>query len=255
MSAKAAPSKSAAPAVAGPTRAMILAAGLGTRMRPLSEAKPKPLIEVMGKPLIDHAIDRLKAAGVTLIVVNVHYKADMLKAHLARRKDIEIRISEETDNLLDTGGGIAKALPNFEGQPFFTHNSDSLWVEGMGSALERMKTRWNPAVMDSLMLLAPAVTAIGYEGRGDFDMDPWGKLARREEQRLAPFIWTGVQIIHPRLFEAAPKGKFSINLLWDKALEHGRLYGLRLDGVWIHVGAPEGFHEAERFLRNLQQTR
>ena len=255
MSAKASPAKAAAPAIAGPTRAMILAAGLGTRMRPLSQEKPKPLIEVMGRPLIDHAIDRLKAASVTLIVVNVHFKADMLKAHLAKRKDVEIRISEENDNLLDTGGGIAKALPHFQGQPFFTHNSDSLWVEGMGSALERMKTRWDPEAMDALMLLAPAVTAIGYEGRGDFDMDPWGKLARRGEQKLAPFIWTGVQIIHPRLFEGASAGKFSINLLWDKAIERERLYGLRLDGVWIHVGAPEGFHDAERFLRNLQHTR
>ncbi len=244
-----------APAVAGPTRAMILAAGLGTRMRPLSEAKPKPLIEVMGKALIDHAIDRLKAAGVTLIVVNVHYKADQLKAHLAKRIDVEIRISEETDNLLDTGGGIAKALPLFEGQPFFTHNSDSMWVEGMGSALERLKARWKPKDMDALMLLAPAVTAIGYEGRGDFDMDAWGRLTRREEQRLAPFVWTGVQILHPRLFDGAPAGKFSINPLWDKAIERGRLYGMRLDGVWIHVGAPEGFHDAENFLRNLQRTR
>jgi MurNAc alpha-1-phosphate uridylyltransferase len=253
MNAKASAMK--AIAIAGPTRAMILAAGLGTRMRPLSEAKPKPLIEVMGKTLIDHAIDRLKAAGVTLIVVNVHYKADMLKAHLAKRKDVKIRISEENDNLLDTGGGIAKALPLFEGQPFFTHNSDSMWVEGMGSALERMKARWNPNTMDTLMLLAPAVTAIGYEGRGDFDMDPWGRLTRRGEQKLTPFVWTGVQIIHPRLFDGAPTGKFSINPLWDKAIEGGRLYGVRLDGVWIHVGAPEGFHEAEAFLRSLQRIR
>lgn len=247
--------KASAATIAAPTRAMILAAGLGTRMRPLSEGKPKPLIQVMGKALIDHAIDRLKAAGVTLIVVNVHYKAEMLKAHLAKRKDVEIRISEENDNLLDTGGGIAKALPYFEGQPFFTHNSDSMWVEGMGSALNRMKARWKPQDMDALMLLASAVTAIGYEGRGDFEMDPWGRLTRRGEQKLAPFVWTGVQIVHPRLFDGAPAGKFSINPLWDKAMARGRLHGMRLDGVWIHVGAPEGFHDAEAFLRNLQRTR
>ncbi len=247
--------KASAATIAAPTRAMILAAGLGTRMRPLSEGKPKPLIQVMGKALIDHAIDRLKAAGVTLIVVNVHYKAEMLKAHLAKRKDVEIRISEENDNLLDTGGGIAKALPYFEGQPFFTHNSDSMWVEGMGSALNRMKARWKPQDMDALMLLASAVTAIGYEGRGDFEMDPWGRLTRRGEQKLAPFVWTGVQIVHPRLFDGAPAGKFSINPLWDKAISRGRLHGMRLDGVWIHVGAPEGFHDAEAFLRNLQRTR
>jgi MurNAc alpha-1-phosphate uridylyltransferase len=130
-----------------------------------------------------------------------------------------------------------------------------MWVEGMGSALERMKARWKPDIMDVLMLLAPAVTAIGYEGRGDFDMDPWGHLTRRGEQKLAPFVWTGVQIVHPRLFDGAPKGKFSINPLWDKAIERGRLYGMRLDGVWIHVGAPEGFHDAEAFLRNLQRIR
>ncbi len=247
--------KASAATIAAPTRAMILAAGLGTRMRPLSEGKPKPLIQVMGKALIDHAIDRLKAAGVTLIVVNVHYKAEMLKAHLAKRKDVEIRISEENDNLLDTGGGIAKALPYFEGQPFFTHNSDSMWVEGMGSALNRMKARWKPQDMDALMLLASAVTAIGYEGRGDFEMDPWGRLTRRGEQKLAPFVWTGVQIVHPRLFDGAPAGKYSINPLWDKAMARGRLHGMRLDGVWIHVGAPEGFHDAEAFLRNLQRTR
>lgn len=241
--------------ISAPTRAMILAAGLGTRMRPLSDTKPKPLIEVMGKPLIDHAIDRLKAAGVTLIVVNVHYKADILKAHLAKRKDVEIKISEESDNLLDTGGGIAKALPLFEGQPFFTHNSDSMWVEGMGSALGRLIERWDAASMDSLMLLASAVTAIGYEGRGDFDMDPWGRLARRGEQQIAPFVWTGVQIIHPRLFDGAPTGKFSINPLWDNAIGKGRLFGQRLDGVWIHVGAPEGLQDAEWFLKNLQRSR
>lgn len=252
MSAK--PAK-ASKAVSGPTRAMILAAGLGTRMRPLAEEKPKPLVEVMGKPLIDHAIDRLAAAGVTLVVVNVHHRAEAIKVHLAKRKDIDIRISEESDNLLDTGGGIAKALPYFEGQPFFTHNSDSLWVEGMGSALERMKKRWDAQPMDGLMLLAPAVSAIGYEGRGDFEMDPWGRLTRRGEQKLAPFVWTGVQIIHPRLFDGAPKGRFSVNLLWDKAIERGRLYGIRLDGVWMHVGAPEGFHDAEAFLRGLQRTR
>ncbi|MGQ0741657.1 MAG: nucleotidyltransferase family protein [Alphaproteobacteria bacterium] len=241
--------------MAGPRHAMILAAGLGTRMRPLSEDKPKPLIEVQGKPLIDHAIDRLKAAGVALIVVNVHYRAEMLKAHLARRKDVEIQISEENDNLLDTGGGIAKALPVLGNAPFFTHNSDSLWVEGMGGALERMKRRWDPAVMDALMLLAPSVTAIGYEGRGDFNMDPDGRLTRRGEQNLSAFVWTGVQIIHPRLFDSAPKGKFSINLLWDRAIERGCLYGIRLDGVWIHVGSPEGFHDAERYFRGLAQTR
>ena len=156
-------------------RAMILAAGLGTRMMPLTANKPKPLVELQGKPLIDHCIDRLARGGVNFIVVNVHYKAELLIAHLekrkARDKSIDIHICDETEAILDTGGAVAKALPYFEGEPFFTQNSDSLWVEGMGSAMARMRVRWNPETMDALMLLAPTTTAIGFEGRGDFEMD------------------------------------------------------------------------------------
>jgi len=234
---------------------MILAAGLGTRMAPLTVARPKPLIALNGKPLIDYAIDRLVQGGVNFIVVNVHYLADQLIAHLqkrqARDKNLQIHICDETDAILDTGGAIAKALPYFEGEPFFAHNSDSLWVEGMGSALARMRARWNPDTMDALMLLAPCATAIGYDGRGDFQMDAWGALKRRAEMSLAPFVWTGLQIVHPRLFDGAPTGRFSINPLWDKAIEAGRLYGVRLDGVWIHVGTPQALEEAENFLRDL----
>ena len=238
-----------------PKKAMILAAGLGTRMAPLTATRPKPLIELNGKALIDYAIDRFVQHGVNLIVVNVHYLADQLVAHLKKRKDVEIRICDERDAILDTGGAIAKAMPLFEGEPFFTHNSDSLWVEGMGSALARMRQRWNPDTMDALMLLAATVTAIGFDGRGDFEMDSLGALKRREEMSLAPFVWTGVQIVHPRLFDGAPKsGRFSINPLWDRAIEKGRLFGQRLDGVWIHVGSPQALEEAEGFLRDLAQT-
>ncbi|HEV2562934.1 MAG TPA: nucleotidyltransferase family protein [Rhizomicrobium sp.] len=237
--------------MSGPTRAMIMAAGLGTRMRPLTNDRPKPLVQVRGKALIDHAIDRLVQTGVKMIVVNVHYHADLLKAHLAKRKDVEIRISDESDQLMDSGGGIAKALHHFEGEPFFTHNSDSIWVEGTGQALERLKARWNPDAMDSLMLLSPTVTAVCYEGRGDFMMDAEGHLARVPEQRVAPFVWIGVQILHPRMFEGAPKGKFSINPLWDRAIEKGRLYGIRLDGVWMHIDRPEAVSESEDFLADL----
>jgi N-acetyl-alpha-D-muramate 1-phosphate uridylyltransferase len=237
-----------------PKKAMILAAGLGTRMAPLTASRPKPLIELKGKALIDYAIDRFVQHGVNLIVVNVHYLADQLMAHLKKRKDVEIRICDETDAILDTGGAIAKALPYFEGEPFFTHNSDSLWVEGMGSALRRMRERWNPETMDALMLLAPTVTAIGFDGRGDFEMDALGALKRRAEMTLAPFVWTGVQIVHPRLFAGAPKGRFSINPLWDRAMENGRLFGIRLDGVWIHVGTPQALEEAEGFLHDLART-
>jgi MurNAc alpha-1-phosphate uridylyltransferase len=230
---------------------MILAAGLGTRMRPLTNDRPKPLIKVRGKTLIDHAIDRLVQAGVELIVVNVHYRADMLKEHLSARRDVEIRISDETEGLLDSGGGIANVLPWFEGEPFFTHNSDSIWVEGTGHALEKLKARWNPQDMDALMLVAPTVTSVSYEGRGDFMMDADGRLARVAEQRVAPFVWSGVQIVHPRLFEDLPARKFSINLLWDRAIDKGRLFGLRLDGVWMHIDRPEAITDSEAFLADL----
>ena len=233
------------------TRAMIMAAGLGTRMRPLTLDRPKPLVEVRGKALIDHAVDRLVQAGVTMIVVNLHYQADKLKTHLLKRRDVEIRFSEEPDTLLGTGGGIVKALPHFEGHPFFVHNSDSIWVEGIGHALDRMQNLWNPEEMDGLLLLASMVTALGFEGRGDFLMDAEGRLARVPEQRMSPFAYPGVQIVHPRIFDNAPKGAFSMNLLWDRAIEAGRLFGVRLDGVWMHVGTAEAVKEAEEFLADL----
>ena len=233
------------------TRAMIMAAGLGTRMRPLTNDRPKPLVEVRGRALIDYAIDRLVAAGVKMIVVNVHHHAEMLRAHVTKRKDVKIVISDESEGLLDSGGGIAKVLSLFEGGPFFTHNSDSVWVEGAGSALERMKARWDPNTMDSLMLVAPTVNARCYEGRGDFLMDADGRLTRVPEHRVAPFVWIGVQILHPRLFEGAPEGKFSINPLWDKSIEKGRLFGIRLDGIWMHIDRPDAVTDAERFLADL----
>ncbi|HUO94160.1 MAG TPA: nucleotidyltransferase family protein [Rhizomicrobium sp.] len=233
------------------TRAMIMAAGLGTRMRPLTLDRPKPLVEVRGKALIDHAVDRLVQAGVTMIVVNLHYHAEMLKKHLQKRRDVEIRFSEEPDTLLGTGGGIVKALPNFEGQPFFVHNSDSIWVEGIGHALDRMQTLWNPGEMDGLLLLASMVTALGFEGKGDFLLDAEGRIARVPEQRVSPFAYPGVQIVHPKIFDGAPKGAFSMNLLWDRSIEKGRLFGVRLDGVWMHVGTAEAVREAEDFLADL----
>jgi len=230
---------------------MVMAAGLGTRMRPLTNDRPKPLVQVMGKALIDHAIDRLVAAGVTLIVVNAHYKSDQLKAHLAARKDVEIRISDEHDEILGTGGGIVKALPNFEGEPFFVLNSDSVWVEGMGHALERMQERWNADEMDALLLMASMVTALGFEGGGDFNMDSEGHLTRVADRRVSPFAYPGVQIVHPRIFGNAPQGSFSMNVLWNVAIEKQRLYGIRLDGVWMHVGTPEAVKEADDFLADL----
>ena len=235
----------------GPKHAMIMAAGLGTRMRPLTIEKPKPLIEIQGKALIDHVIDRLVAAGVTTIVVNVHYRADMIEEHLAGRKDAKIEISDERAELLDSGGGIFKALDRFKGKPFFHVNSDTVWVEGGGSALERLKARWNPDTMDALMLLAPTVNTVCYDGRGDFMMDTEGKLSRVPEHHVAPFVWMSVEIVHPRLFDGAPGGKFSINPLWDKAIARDRLYGVRLDGVWMHIDRPDAVTASEAFLADL----
>lgn len=237
--------------MSSPTRAMIMAAGLGTRMRPLTNDRPKPLVKVGGKALIDHAIDRLAAAGVKTVVVNLHYKAEMVKEHLAGRKDVEILYSDESEGLLGTGGGVAMALAHFRGEPFYIHNSDTIWVEGYGAALDRMTAYWDPEKMDALLLMAPMVTSMGYEGTGDFMMDSSGRLSRVPPGRVSPFAFPGVQIVHPRLFENPPNGGFSTNVLWDRAIEKERLFGIRLDGVWIHVGTPGAVAEAEEFLADL----
>ena len=228
---------------------MIMGAGLGVRMRPLTDDRPKPLIIVAGKTLLDHSIDRLVEAGVTMIVVNLHYKAQMLRTHLAKRYDVEIRYSDETDQLLDTGGGVVKALSNFNGKPFFVLNSDSIWVEGPVSALSSMIEHWNEDQMDGLLLLADMATAIGYEGNGDFVLKAQGQLLRARQHAGAAYAYPGVQIVHPRLFDDAPEGPFSTNLMWDRAIAKGRLYGTVLDGVWIHVGTPLAHKEAEAYLR------
>lgn len=230
------------------TTAMVLAAGLGTRMRPLTDSIPKPLVPLKDRPLIDHVLDRLVIAGITKAVVNVHHHADALEAHLEGRKKPAITISDERGVLLDTGGGIVRALPLIGDKPFLIHNSDSVWIEGVGSNIARLLAAWDPDRMDSLMLLANAVTSLGYDGRGDFMMDTEGVLSRRPEQKDAPFVFTGVSIAHPRMFEGAPAGKFSLNKLWDRAIEQRRLYGVRLDGAWMHVGTPEALAEAEQWI-------
>ncbi len=233
------------------TRAMIMAAGLGTRMRPLTNDRPKPMVTVLGKTLIDHALDRLVAAGVTLAVVNLHYKGDMLRAHLGRRHDIEIVFSDESDEILGTGGGVVKAMPHFAGEPFFILNSDSVWVEGYSPALVSMQALWDSERMDGLLLLAAMTTAMGYEGRGDFVMDADGHIGRVPERGSAPYAYPGVQIVHPRLFADPPEGEFSTNRMWDRAIADGRLFGTRLEGVWIHVGTPEARDQAEKYLAAL----
>jgi MurNAc alpha-1-phosphate uridylyltransferase len=233
-------------------RAMIMAAGLGVRMRPLTDDRPKPLIAVGGRPLIDHALDRLVTAGVEVAVVNLHYKAEMLRAHLNKRRDIEIRYSVEDDALLDTGGGVVKALAHFENEAFFILNSDSLWIEGYGSALPAMMHLWDETRMDGLLLLAAMVSALGYEGwRGDFRLSATGHVSRVPERVISPFAFPGVQIVHPRLFADPPAPAFSTNVMWDRAIVRERLYGMRLDGVWLHVGSPEARADAEEFFARL----
>jgi MurNAc alpha-1-phosphate uridylyltransferase len=233
------------------TAAMIMGAGLGTRMRPLTDDRPKPLVTVGGKTLIDHSIDRLVAAGVTRIVVNLHYKADMLRAHLAKRRDVEIVFSDETDKLLDTGGGVVKAMPHFEDAPFFVINSDSIWVEGRHPALPAMLAAWDERRMDGLLLLAEMKTALGYEGTGDFALTADNRVARARGSPAPHYAYPGVQIVHPRMFAGAPNDAFSTNLMWDRAIAAGTLSGTLLDGVWIHVGTPEARDEAEAYLRAL----
>ena len=235
------------------TRAMIMAAGLGTRMRPLTNNLPKPLVEVRGKPLIDHALDRLVQAGVKLIVVNVHYRADLLKAHLAKRTTWRSDLRRDGCTARH-GRRHRQGAAHFEGQPFFVHNSDSIWVEGMGHALERMQALWNPDEMDALLLLASMVTALGFEGPGDFYMDPEGRVARVGELQSSPFAYPGVQIVHPRIFETRQPGEFSMNRLWDRSIENGRLFGMRLDGVWMHVGTAEAV-QAGRSLSRRPRAR
>jgi N-acetyl-alpha-D-muramate 1-phosphate uridylyltransferase len=233
-----------------PEAGMVLAAGLGTRMRPLTDRLPKPLVRLKERALIDHVLDRLAAAGLARAVVNVHHHADALEAHLRQRKTPKIEISDERGVLLDTGGGVVRALPKLGPGPFLIHNSDSVWIEGVGSNLERMFASWDSGAMDSLMLLASAATSLGYEGSGDFAMGTDGRLSRRGERQMVPFVFTGVSIAHPRMFENAPEGRFSLNKLWDEAIDKGRLFGIRLEGLWMHVGTPEALTEAERWIES-----
>ncbi len=232
-------------------KAIIMGAGLGSRMAPLTDDKPKPLIPFMGKPLIDHALSRLEAAGVEEVVVNLHYRADQLEAHLTGRTTPKIIFSDERDLLMDTGGGVKKARPLLGDDPIFTFNSDSVWIEGQRPTLTRMLEAWNPARMDALLMISSAVNTIGEVRRGDFTMGPAGELFRRAEACVAPFMYAGVQIIDPKLFDEGPDGPFSTNFVWDRAIERGRLFGLRMEATWMHVGTPGDLEDAERFLRDL----
>jgi N-acetyl-alpha-D-muramate 1-phosphate uridylyltransferase len=232
-----------------PRRAMVLAAGLGVRMRPLTDTMPKPLVAVAGKPLLDHVLDRLAITGVERAVVNVHYLGEQIAQHLKNRTNPAITISDERGLLLGTGGGVVKALPALGDAPFFHINSDTLWIDGVKPNLARLAEGFDPATMDALLLLASTTGSIGYTGRGDFAMLPDGRLKKRGEREVAPFVYAGAAILSPALFKDAPQGEFSLTTLFDRAAEAGRLHGLRLEGLWMHVGTPDAIATAEKAIK------
>ena len=229
---------------------MVLAAGRGERMRPLSDSRPKPLIRLRGRALIDMALDHLRTAGVSDAVVNLHHLGDQIEQHLAACETPRISFLPEA-RLLDTGGGVRQALPLLGERPFYVVNGDVVWLDGRAPALARLAEAWSEARMDALLLLHPTAYALGYEGRGDFMMTPDGLLRRRREREVAPFVFAGPQILHPRLFEGAPDGAFSLNLLYDRAIESQRLWGVRHDGEWFHVGTPDALEATEEALHFL----
>jgi MurNAc alpha-1-phosphate uridylyltransferase len=228
-----------------PSKAMVLAAGLGLRMRPLTDHMPKPLVRVAGRPLLDYGLDKLAAAGVTDAVVNVHYLGDQIIDHVASRSRPRVTISDERDQVLGTGGGVVKALPLLGTKPFFHVNSDTMWIDGVRSNLTRLAETFDPEQMDILLLMAPTATSIGYGGRGDYAMLPDGALRKRREHQVVPFVYAGAAILSPAIFAGAPKGEFSLTKMFDAANEQERLFGLRLDGVWMHVGTPDAVAAAE----------
>ena len=231
-----------------PHAAMVFAAGLGVRMRPITDTCPKPLVEVGGKALMDHMLDRFADAGVELAVVNVHYLADQIEAHLAQRRRPQIVISDERAELLDQGGGIVKALPQLGPDPFFICNTDSFWIEGAKSNLEKLAESWNPDAMDVLLLVAPTSNSVGVDWPGDFHMDPDGRLIRRDERDVSAFVYAGVGIVKPELFVDETRPVFRLAPTFFAAAEAGRLFGARLEGIWLHVGTPQTIQDAEKTI-------
>jgi MurNAc alpha-1-phosphate uridylyltransferase len=225
---------------------MVLAAGFGTRMRPLTDRMPKPLVPVAGRALLDHVLDKLAEAGVTDAVVNVHYLPDQIIDHTATRTKPRVTISDERDAVLGTGGGVVKALPLLGDAPFYHLNADTLWIDGAQPNLARLADAFDPARMDILLLMAPTADSIGYSGSGDYAMLPDGTLRRRKEREVVPFVYAGVAILSPTIFAGSPAGEFALTKLFDRASEQGRLFGLRLDGLWMHVGTPDAVQAAEQ---------
>jgi MurNAc alpha-1-phosphate uridylyltransferase len=234
-----------------PETAMIMAAGLGKRMRPLTATRPKPLVEVAGKALLDHVLDRLRAAGVKKVVVNVHYLADVVEAHLeSRDHGLEFAISDERGLLMETGGGLVQAAELIDSDPFLAVNSDNYWVDGPADTLKLLASHWDAAKMDALLLLVPLARAQNHRGMGDFHMDRQGRVRRREKGRVAPFVFTGIQIMSKRLLRDAPEGPFSTNILWDRAIEEGRCFGAVHQGLWFDVGTPKSIKLTESALED-----
>ncbi len=231
-----------------PRTAMVMAAGLGKRMRPLTATRPKPLVELAGKPMIDHVFERLKAAGVEKAVVNVHYLADAMEGHLATIDGLEIAVSDEREQLLETGGGLVKALPDIDADPFLSCNSDNFWIDGPSDTLKLLARHWDDEKMDALLLLVPHARAHGYGYRGDFHMDRNGRLSRRGMSKVAPYVFTGIQMLSKRLITDTPDGPFSTNILWDRAIEAGRCYGTVHQGLWFDVGRPQSIKDTEAAL-------
>jgi MurNAc alpha-1-phosphate uridylyltransferase len=235
-----------------PHTAMIMAAGLGKRMRPLTATRPKPLIEVGGKALLDHVLEKLRAAGVRKVVVNVHYLADALEAHLASRAHgLDVVISDERSLLLETGGGLVQAAPLIDADPFLSLNSDNLWVDGPADTLKLLASHWDDAKMDALLLLVPLARALNHKGMGDFHMGLTGRLRRRARSHVAPFVFTGIQMLSKRLLRHAPEGPFSTNILWDRAIDEGRCFGAVHQGLWFDVGTPASIKLTEAALQNV----
>lgn len=234
-----------------PPTAMVLAAGLGKRMRPLTATRPKPLVEVAGKPLLDHVLERLRAAGVEKVVVNVHYLAEAIEAHLKKNPHgLDVTVSDERSLLLETGGGMVKAQPLIDADPFLVVNSDNLWIDGPADTLRLLASHWDGDRMDALLLLVPHARAENHRGLGDFHMDRSGRLRRRDRSRVAPFVYTGVQIVSKRLLRDAPEGPFSTNVLWDRAIEEGRCFGAVHHGLWFDVGTPQAIKATELTLED-----
>ncbi|WP_207974508.1 nucleotidyltransferase family protein [Parafrankia sp. BMG5.11] len=230
--------------------AMVMAAGLGKRMRPLTATQPKPMVRVAGKPLIDHALDRLADAGVARAVVNVHYLADLLEAHLAERQSPKVTVSDERAVLLETGGGMKKALAaGLLPDPFFCLNADNIWLDGPRDAFADLSSAWRPDQMDALLLVVPHARAMNFRGQGDFHMDALGRLSRRKTGRVAPFIYTGIQLVSHRLLRDAPDGPFGTMILWERAIAEGRLFGTAFTGQWFEVGEPHAIKPTEEALR------